>query len=50
MNYKSKSLLYFASLVLALITYYHVESIENNQNHEMAENIEIELSTVKNIN
>ncbi len=40
MSYKIKSVLYFASLVLALITYYHVNTASTMQNNELANNFE----------
>ncbi len=50
MNYKTKSLMYFASLVLALFTYYHFENNESNEQHKMADNIVIEVSNQKVLN
>jgi hypothetical protein len=40
MSYKIKSVLYFASLVLALITYYHIDNVDSFQNKELANNFE----------
>lgn len=40
MSYKIKSVLYFASLVLALITYYHIDNVNSIQNNELANNFE----------
>lgn len=38
MSYKIKSALYFASLVLALITYYHIDNADSIQNNELENN------------
>jgi len=39
MNYKAKSFLYFAGLVLAVATYYNTAYKGTAQNTELAENI-----------
>jgi len=36
MNYKTKSLLYFTSLVLAVATYYTIDQTDTLQNTELA--------------
>lgn len=38
MNHKIKSSLYFASLVLALVTYYTIDNSDNIPTNEMANN------------
>ena len=38
MNHKIKSSLYFASLVLALITYYTIDNADSIPNNEMVNN------------
>lgn len=45
MNYKTKSLLYFASLVLAVVTYYNIGHADTVQNIELAENTIESFST-----
>ena len=45
MNYKAKSLVYFASLVLAVVTYYNIEHTDTVQNTELAENTIENVST-----
>ena len=39
MSYKIKSALYFASLVLALITYYHIDNADSIQNNQLEKNL-----------
>jgi len=46
MSHKIKSTLYFASLVLALITYYHIDSSATTQNNELADNAK-NVSTIQ---
>lgn len=38
MSYKIKSVLYFASLVLTLVTYYHMDDVRITQTTELVEN------------
>ena len=38
MSHKLKSTIYFASLVIAMVTYYNISSNNSIQNTEMAEN------------
>lgn len=38
MSHKTKSSVYFASLVIALITYYNISEVDNAQNTELVEN------------
>lgn len=38
MNHKLKSVLYFASLVIAMITYYNADQADTVQNTELANN------------
>ena len=50
MNNKIKSSLYFASLVLAIITYYHIDNTYNIQNNELANNTLVQVSTPETLN
>lgn len=50
MNNKLKSSLYFASLVLALITYYNIDNADNIQNNELANNTIEQVSTPEALN
>ncbi len=47
MSYKVKSSLYFASLLLAVITYYNITTKAAIQNTELAENTIEQVSTDK---
>lgn len=47
MSHKIKSSLYFASLVLAIVTYYTVESNDTIENTEMAQNTIEQIVTDK---
>lgn len=38
MSYKIKSSLYFASLVLALIVYYHIDNVDSIENNDIENN------------
>lgn len=40
MSYKIKSILYFASLVLAIITYYHIDNVNTTSHTELVNNLE----------
>lgn len=46
MSHKIKSTLYFASLVLALITYYHIDNVNAAPQTELADNLE-NISTIE---
>ncbi len=46
MSHKIKSTLYFTSLVLAIITYYHIENVNTASSTELAENVE-NVSTIE---
>ena len=50
MNNKLKSSLYFASLVLAIITYYNIDHADNIQNNELANNNIEQVSTQEALN
>jgi hypothetical protein len=50
MNHKIKSLLYFASLVLALITYYTMDNTDSIQNNEMVNNTIVQVSNSEALN
>ena len=50
MSHKIKSSLYFASLVLALVTYYSVLNNNTPQNNEMAQNTTVQVTTNKALN
>ena len=45
MNHKTKSLLYFASLVLAVVAYYNTFNMDSKQNTHLAENTIHNVST-----
>lgn len=42
--------MYFASFVLALVTYYHVNNVDNMHNDEMAQNTTVQISTPETLN
>lgn len=50
MNYKAKSFLYFASLVIAMITYYTIGHVDTFQNTELANNILEHVSSTEALN
>ncbi|WP_171037111.1 hypothetical protein [Maribacter algarum] len=50
MNYKAKSFLYFASLVIAIVSYYNIDNTSDVQNTELAENTIENVSTLETIN
>lgn len=45
MNYKVKSILYFATLVIAALTYYGMDQEENIQQNQLANNTIEHVST-----
>jgi hypothetical protein len=49
MNHKTKSLLYFASFVVAALSYYHMEN-SNLQNTEIAIHTQAQVSTQEALN
>lgn len=50
MNHKTKSFLYFASLVIAVVTYYNTFNTDTVQNIELAENTIENVSTKEALN
>ncbi len=50
MSHKVKSSLYFASLLLALVTYYNINSVDTIQNTELAENTVEQVSAERTLN
>ncbi len=50
MNYKTKSLLYFASLVLAVVTYYNLDQTDTLQNTELANHTITQVSSPETLN
>jgi hypothetical protein len=50
MSHKAKSSLYFASLLLAVVTYYNTGNTETIQNTELAENTIEQVSIDKTLN
>ena len=50
MNHKIKSSLYFASLVLALITYYTIDNADSIPNNEMVHNTIEHVATPESLN
>lgn len=45
MSHKTKSALYFASLVLAAITYYGIDTFDTIENNQLVENTIEQVST-----
>ena len=50
MSYKVKSTLYFASLLLAVVTYYNFRNVDKIQITELVENTIEQVSTFKTFN
>lgn len=50
MNHKTKSFLYFANLVLAVVTYYTIEHADTVQNNELANHTIEQVSTQEALN
>lgn len=50
MNHRVKSFLYFASLVIAVVSYYTVENADSVQNTELANNTIVHVSAQEALN
>lgn len=50
MNYKIKSVLYFATLVIAAITYYNMDNTVDIQKNEIANNTIVHVSSSETLN
>jgi hypothetical protein len=50
MNYKAKSILYFASLVIAMVAYYTTGNVNTVQNTDLANNTITHVSTQEALN
>jgi len=50
MTYKTKSLLYFASLVVAVATYYAIDNTDTLQNTEVANHTLVQVSSPETLN
>ena len=50
MSYKIKSVLYFASFVMALVIYYQIGNSNSIKNSELANNTTVQISTPETLN